>query len=154
MDNIRKAVVQDASRLAEILIFTKRINYRRIFRDDRVSFGEMQVYPLAQDYITNPEKLENIWVYDDEFVKGMLHVEGRKLTELYVDSFFQNEGIGAKLMEFAIQTFDIQSLFVLEKNSSAIRFYKRHGFSLTKERRLEKGTTQYIVKMERKIGVL
>lgn len=154
MDNIRKAVVQDASRLAEILIFTKRINYRRIFRDDRVSFGEMQVYPLAQDYITNPEKLENIWVYDDEFVKGMLHVEGRKLTELYVDSFFQNEGIGARLMEFAIQTFDIQSLFVLEKNSSAIRFYKRHGFSLTKERRLEEGTTQYIVKMERKIGIL
>ncbi|MDE6944078.1 MAG: GNAT family N-acetyltransferase, partial [Lachnospiraceae bacterium] len=121
MDNIRKAVVQDASRLAEILIFTKRINYRRIFRDDRVSFGEMQVYPLAQDYIANPEKLENIWVYDDEFVKGMIHVEGRKLTELYVDSFFQNEGIGARLMEFAIQTFDIQSLFVLEKNSSAIR---------------------------------
>ncbi len=154
MDNIRKAVVQDASRLAEILIFTKRINYRRIFRDDRVSFGEMQVYPLAQDYITNPEKLENIWVYDDEFVKGMLHVEGRKLTELYVDSFFQNEGIGARLMEFAIQTFDIQSLFVLEKNSSAIRFYKRHGFSLTKERRLEEGTTQYIVKMERKTGIL
>lgn len=117
MDNIRKAVVQDASRLAEILIFTKRINYRRIFRDDRVSFGEMQVYPLAQDYITNPEKLENIWVYDDEFVKGMLHVEGRKLTELYVDSFFQNEGIGSGLMEFAIQTFDIQSLFVLEKTA-------------------------------------
>ena len=57
-------------------------------------------------------------------------------------------------MEFAIQTFDIQSLFVLEKNSSAIRFYKRNGFSLTKERRLEEGTTLYIVKMERKIGIL
>ena len=109
---------------------------------------------MAQDYIANPEKLENIWVYDDEFVKGMIHVEGRKLTELYVDSFFQNEGIGARLMEFAIQTFDIQSLFVLEKNSSAIRFYKRHGFSLTKERRLEEGTIQYIVKMERKSGIL
>lgn len=154
MDYIRKAVIQDASRLAEILIFTKRINYRRIFRDDRVSFGEMQVYPLAQDYIANPEKLENIWVYDDEFVKGMLHVEGRKLAELYVDSFFQNEGIGGRLLEYAIQTFDIQSLFVLEKNCSAIRFYKRHGFCLTRERQLEEGTTQYIVKMERKTGIL
>jgi hypothetical protein len=56
----------------------------------------MQVYPLAQGYITNPEKLENIWVYDDEFVKGMLHVEGRELTKLYVDSFFQNGGIGTR----------------------------------------------------------
>lgn len=77
----------------------------------------MQVYPLAQGYITNPEKLENIWVYDDEFVKGMLHVEGRELTKLYVDSFFQNGGIGTRLMEFAIRTFDIQSLFVLEKTA-------------------------------------
>ncbi|MBD5521298.1 MAG: GNAT family N-acetyltransferase [Lachnospiraceae bacterium] len=149
MNYIRKAVTQDASRLAEILIFTKRINYRKIFQDDKVSFGEMQVFPLAQDYIANPEKLTNIWVYDDEFVKGMLHIEGKEVIELYVDSFFQNKGIGAKLMEFAIRTFDVSNLFVLEKNSNAIRFYQRHGFSLTQERQLEKGTTEYIVKMTR-----
>lgn len=149
MDHIRKAETQDASRLAEILIFTKRMNYREIFRDDRVSFGEMQVYPLAEDYIAHPEKLENIWVYDDEFVKGMLHIEGKALKELYVDSFFQNEGIGSKLIEFSIRQFDIQSLFVLEKNRNAIRFYQRHGFSLTQERQLEEGTTEYIVKMAR-----
>lgn len=35
MDHIRKAVVQDASRIAEILIFTKRMNYRKIFHNDR-----------------------------------------------------------------------------------------------------------------------
>ena len=108
MDYIRKASMQDSSRLAEILIFTKRMNYRKIFHNDKISFGEMQVYPLAQDYIANSEKLENIWVYDDEFVKGMIHIEGREIIELYVDSFFQNEGIGTKLIEFAIQTFHVQ----------------------------------------------
>ncbi len=149
MDYIRKADVQDASRLAEILIFTKRMNYREIFHDDRVSFGEMQVYPLAQEYITDPEKLKNVWVYDDAFVKGMVHIEGRELIELYVDVFFQDEGIGTKLLEFAVQTFHIQTLFVLEKNIGAIRFYQRHGFSLTQERQAEEGTTAYIVKMER-----
>ncbi len=149
MNHIRKSVIQDASRLAEILIFTKRMNYRKIFRDDKVSFGEMQVFPLVQDYIANPEKLENIWVYDDEFVKGMVHIEGNQLIELYVDSFFQNQGIGTRLVEFAIQKFNISKLFVLEKNSGAIRFYQRHGFSLTQERQLEEGTTEYIVKMER-----
>lgn len=148
MDYIRKASIQDSSRLAEILIFTKRLNYRDIFHNDRISFGEMQVYPLAQDYIAHPESLENIWVYDDEFVKGMIHIEGRELVELYVDSFFQNVGIGAKLLEFAIQTFHVQELFVLEKNIRAIRFYQRHGFSLTQERQIEAGTTEYIVKME------
>ncbi len=149
MDYIRKAVIQDASRIAEILIFTKRMNYRKIFQDDKVSFGEMQVYPLAKDYINNPEKMKNIWVYDDEFVKGMIHIEGKKLVELYVDCFFQNEGIGAKLIEFAIHMFDVRDLFVLEKNIRAIHFYQRHGFSLTQERRLEEGTAEYIVKMER-----
>ena len=115
MDYIRKASMQDSSRLAEILILTKRMNYREIFHNDKITFGEMQVYPLAQDYIANSEKLENIWVYDDEFVKGMIHIEGRELIELYVDSFFQNKGIGTKLIEFAIQTFNVQNLYVLEK---------------------------------------
>lgn len=153
MDCIRKAGIQDSSRLAEILIFTKRMNYREIFHNDRISFGEMQVYPLAQDFIANPEKLKNIWVYDDEFVKGMIRIEGRELIELYVDSFFQNEGIGTKLIEFAIQTFHVQNLFVLEKNIRAIHFYQRHGFLLTHERQLEEGTTEYIVKMERCLSI-
>ena len=62
MSHIRKSTLQDVSRIAEILIFTKRMNYRFIFQNDRVSFGEMQVLPLAQDYLAHPEKLEHIWV--------------------------------------------------------------------------------------------
>ena len=45
MDPIRKAELKDVSRIAEILIFTKRTQYRPIFNDDQVSFGEMQVLP-------------------------------------------------------------------------------------------------------------
>ncbi len=151
MDCIRKASIQDISRIAEILVFTKRMNYRSIFHNDKVSFGEIQVLPLAKDYIDNPEKLTNIWVYDDEFVKGMLHAEGQELMELYVDSFFQNEGIGSRLIEFAVNKLDVQYLDVLEKNTKAIRFYQRHGFVLTQKRQLEQGTDEYIVKMKREI---
>ena len=149
MDHIRKASVRDISRIAEILIFTKRMNYRPIFRNDKVSFGEMQVLPLAQDYIDHPEKLENLWVYDDEFVKGILHAERQELLELYVDAFFQNEGIGSKLMKFAVDKLEVRSLNVLEKNTNAIRFYQRHGFVLTQEKQLEQGTNEFVVKMKR-----
>ena len=149
MDHIRKASVRDISRIAEILIFTKRMNYRPIFRNDKVSFGEMQVLPLAQDYINHPEKLENLWVYDDEFVKGILHAERQELLELYVDAFFQNEGIGSKLIKFAIDKLEVRSLNVLEKNTNAIRFYQRHGFVLTQEKQLEQGTNEFVVKMKR-----
>jgi len=147
--DIRKAAPQDASRLAEILIFTKRVHYRDIFRNDKVSFAQMQVLPLAQDFLARPEALEGIWVYDDGFVKGMLHVEGDEVKELYVEPFFQHQGIGAKLMEFAIKSCGARRLFVLEKNQNAIRFYQGQGFALTGERQLEPGTAEYIVKMEK-----
>ncbi len=150
MNHIRKSTLQDISRIAEILIFTKRMSYRFIFRDDKVSFGEMQVLPLAQEYLAAPEKLEQIWVYDDAFVKGMIHIEGARIEELYVDSFFQNEGIGGELVDFAIEEFDVNYLYVLEKNKQAIRFYKAHGFEVTAERCPEPGTEEFIVRMERR----
>ena len=149
MSTIRKATIVDASRIAEILIFTKRMNYRSIYNDDKVSFGEMQVYPLAKEYIENPDALKNIWVYEDEFVKGIVHIENKEILELYVDSFFENQGIGSKLIKYAIEQLDCDFLWVLEKNIKAIRFYQRHGFVITEEKQYEEGTTAYIVKMKR-----
>ncbi len=125
MDYIRKAVTKDASRIAEILIFTKRMNYREIFKNDEVSFGEMQVYPLAKSYIEDSDKLANVWVYDDGIVKGMLHIEETQIEELYVDTFFENQGIGTELMEFAINKMNCECLWVLEKNKKAIHFYNK-----------------------------
>ena len=146
---IRRATIEDASRIAEISIFTKRINYRRIFQDDKVSFGEMQVYPLAKEYMDDPEKLKGIWVYEDEFVKGFINLDGTQITELYVDAFFANQGIGGKLISFAIEHYNSDHLWILEKNTGARRFYGRHGFAETGNRRLEDGTTEYIVEMKR-----
>ena len=147
MGQIRRAVVADASRLAEILVFTKRMNYRPIFFFFSVSFGEIQVLPIALSYLEHPQSLEHIWVYDDVFVKGMIHIEGTQIEELYVDSFFASTGIGAELIEFALREKHADRLWVLEKNSDAIRFYKRHGFVLTDERAYQEGTTEFIVKM-------
>ena len=73
--NIRKAGTEDISRIAEILVFTKRMNYRSIFRNDKFSFGNLQVLSAAREYINNPHLLDSIWVYDDEFVKGLIHIE-------------------------------------------------------------------------------
>ncbi len=146
---IRPATIADASRIAEILIFSKRVNYREIFQNDKVSFGEMQVYPLAQSYIDYPDKLAGVWVCDDEFVKGMVHVEENQIAELYVEPFFTGQGIGSKLIDFAINQMKCDFLWVLEKNVNAIRFYQRHGFVLTEEKQYQEGTTEFIVKMKR-----
>lgn len=148
MEHIRKASLQDVSRLAEILIFAKRAAYRPIFQNDAVSFGQMQVLPLAQEYLRCPEKLENIWVYDDMFVKGMVHIQGLQIKELYVDYFFQHQGIGAQLLDFAVRDRGARFLWVLEKNKAAIQFYEAHGFVFSGQRMLEAGTPEFLQKME------
>ena len=145
---IRQAIVEDASRIAEISVFTKRMNYRTIFHDDSVSFGEMQVYPLALEYINSPDSLKGIYVYDDEFVKGFIHIDGEEIVELYVDSFFAGQGIGGKLLDYAIAE-GCRFLWVLEKNAGARRFYAAHGFQETGARKNEEGTDEYSIEMKR-----
>ena len=147
MLHIRQAAPGDISRLAEILVFVKRMNYRDIFHEDDFSFNVLQVLPAAQEYIDNPDRLAATWVYDDGIVKGLVHIENGEICELYVDHFFQSEGIGGKLIEFAIREHSAHSLWVLEKNLRAIAFYRRHGFALTGERKLQPGTPEYIAKM-------
>ena len=146
---IRKATLKDISRIAEILVFVKRINYRPIFQNDAYSFGELQVLSVAQEYIDSPEILEHIWVYDDLFVKGLIHIEGKEVKKLYVDSFFESQGIGGQLLEFALEKFDISYMWALEKNKRAISFYERHGFSYKGEWEYEEGTTERLLKLVR-----
>ena len=133
---IRKANFDDASRIAEILVFSKRKNYRCIFNDDIGSFVDLQVYPLAKEYIENPELLNGVFVYDDEFVKGVIHIDGSLVKELYVEPLFEGKGIGGKLIEFAKLEFNCCQLWVLEKNERAKKFYEQHGFHETKETQL------------------
>ena len=135
------------SRIAEILVFDKRINFRPIFRDDDYSFNALQVLKVAKDY-AKPEILNHIYVYDDGIVKGLIHIEGTEIKELYVDHFFQSQGIGARLIEFAKETHYADYLWAIEKNTRAIAFYESHGFQLTGEKAFEEGTTEYLVRME------
>jgi putative acetyltransferase len=145
---IRKAELKDISRIAEILVFTKRIKYRSIFHNDEYSFNELQVVKVAEEF-KNPELLDKVFIYDDGIVKGMIHLEGKEIAELYVDYFFWKEGIGSKLVEFVKEKLDAKFVWTLEKNEDAIRFYEAHGFKLNGKRQLEEGTPEYIVMLVR-----
>ncbi len=145
--NIRKARKDDLSRIAEILVFVKRMKYRPIFQDDSYSFGELQVLRVAEKY-GKPEILDNILVYDDGIVKGMIRIGGNEIVELYVDYFFQNQGVGAALIEYAKQNYPVTYLWALEKNTDAIRFYAKHGFLAANEKKFEEGTAEYLVRLE------
>ncbi|MBR1822383.1 MAG: GNAT family N-acetyltransferase [Clostridia bacterium] len=146
---IRRATPADVSRIAEIIVFNNRLNFFPIFQDEGFSFGEMQVLPLANAYLADPEKIRDTRVYDDGVIKGLTIVKGREIEKLYVEPAFQGRGIGAMLLDHAVSALGARFLWALEKNESALRFYARHGFAPTGERKLEEGTTEYLVKLER-----
>lgn len=155
-ETIRKAAKEDASRLAEIQIFSKRKAYRPIFQNDKVSFNEMQVLPLALFYRDFDGALDDIYVFDDGIVKGMMKWSCGdsaiwELKELYVDPFFQGAGIGTSLMNYFLAAAVGQKaggamLWVLEENISAIRFYEKQGYSDTGEKKKFPGTENNLLK--------
>lgn len=147
--NIRKATKKDLSRIAEIYVFNNRINYWPIFKDDGFSFGELQVVTMIDNYFGKDEILKNILVYDDGLIKGFLQMKEREICKIYVDTFFQSKGIGKELIEYAINEYDANNLWALEKNERAISFYIKHGFNLTGEKKFEEDTIEYLVHLTR-----
>ena len=149
MDSIRQAEPRDISRLAEIEVFNNRLNYYPIFKDDFYSFSILSVPSLSEYYLKNENLVRNTFVYDDGVVKGFVRIIDSEVTKLFVEPSFQGQAIGEKLLNFAVEQYNVTFLWSLEKNVRAIRFYERHGFHVTGEKKLEEDTTEYLVKLKR-----
>lgn len=146
MEQIRPAAAQDLARIAEIEIFNYRLSFYPIFQNDGFYFHELQVPRVMA---RRRAALETVFVFDDGVVKGFVQVEGREVKKLFVEPVLQGRSIGGRLLDFAVTAQGARDLWALEKNTRAIAFYQRHGFSLTGERRLEEGTAEHLVRMER-----
>ena len=143
---IRKATIDDLSRIAEILVFNYRLYFYPIFKSDEYYFDELQVPALMKEY---ESELDSLYVYDDGVVKGFIKIEGTYIARLFVEPVLQNASIGSKLLEYAVKEHNADHLWALEKNAKAIRFYERHGFTATGEKKLEEDTTEYLILMRR-----
>lgn len=146
---VRKATLQDISRVAEIIVFGKRVAYRPIFQNDYVSFHELQILNIIEDYRENPSRLENMLVYDDGIVKGVVnraYIEDEvELCDFYVEPFFKGQGIGRELIGYVITEAKKATkrrifLWVIEDNMSARKFYEANGFVANGEICIIEGT--------------
>ena len=143
---IRKATAKDLSRIAEIQIFNYRLFFYPIFRSDEYYFDELQVPALMKEY---ESALDSLYVYDDGVVKGFIKIEGTYIARLFVEPVLQNGTIGSQLLEYAVKEHNADHLWALEKNVNAIRFYERHGFTATGEKKPEDDTTEYLILLRR-----
>ena len=146
---VRPARKEDAERLAEIRVFCYRTNFYPVFRDDGYYFGELSVSALAR-HIRESEVFPDAYaVFDDGAVKGYCRIEGSELKELFVEPCLQNRGIGAALLGYAIRERGVDSLWALEDNTRALRFYARFGFAPDGARRPESGTEHDLIRLTR-----
>jgi len=146
---LRKATLQDISRIAEIILFGKRVAYRPIFNNDVVSFNELQVINLIEEYRNNPTLVDNMLVYDDGIIKGVINrvfeEDSVEICEFYVEPFFKGKGIGKELIQQVIleaRTSKRNKIFlwVIEDNLSARKFYENNGFKANGKTCLIEGT--------------
>ncbi|MDE7398781.1 MAG: GNAT family N-acetyltransferase [Oscillospiraceae bacterium] len=149
---IRQADKQDIPRIAEIIVFGKRVAYRPIFENDYVSFNELQVVNLYEEYKSNPDRLDGMLLYDDGIVKGVINgqpIDDKtiEITDFYVDPFFIRQGIGTLLIEYLIQQVRKKGihkivLWVIKDNVKARKFYESNGFVNSGKTRIIEGTTK------------
>ena len=147
---IRKANDKDLARIAEILIFNYRLYFYPMFQSDEYYFDELQVPSLMKEF---ESQIDSLYVYDDGVVKGFIKIEGTYIARLFVEPVLQNASIGSKLLEYAVKEHNADHLWALEKNVKAIRFYNRHGFFATGEKKLEEDTTEYLILLKKKTDV-
>ena len=146
MENVRQATIADLSRIAEIVIFNYRLNFYPIFQNDDYYFNELQVSKVVKQY---EDVVGNMWVYDDGAIKGVIQIENSEIKKLFVEPALQGKSIGSSLLKYAIVEHKANTLWALEKNVRAIRFYMRHGFNVTTDKKLEEDTTEYLVRLKR-----
>lgn len=146
---IRKATKHDLSRIAEIIVFGKRVAYRPIFQNDVVSFNEMQVVSVLEELKSSDVTLDNMRVYDDGILKGVINykITGDELEicDFYVEPFFKGCGIGRALIQHVIKEAKQVGkkrifLWVIKDNLQARKFYEANGFVATGDTCLIEGT--------------
>ena len=97
---IRTTKHDDLNRIAEIEVFNYRLKFYPIFQDDEFYFGELQVPNVARRY---SDSLEDIRVWDDGVVKGFILVCSGEVKKFFVEPVLQGQGIGARLLEYAVE---------------------------------------------------
>ena len=135
MGTIRPATAEDTWRIAEIFVTDYRINFYPHFLNDAFYFDELNVRDTAAEF-ADAEALRQTFVYDDGVIKGFIRLNGALLDKLFVEPVFQSKGIGAKLLQFAVES-GADHLWALKYNLRGIAFYQRHGFLLTGEEIIE-----------------
>lgn len=87
-----------------------------------------------------------IYIYEDQIILGFIGLMDNYIAGIFVSEESQSKGIGKKLLDYAKGIKKELRLSVYEKNTLAISFYKREGFTIESEN-IDKDTNEQELNM-------
>ena len=122
---IRKLQRSDIDRVAEIWLDTNLKAHDFILEQYWRGNFDMVKEALSQ---------AEVYVYEsDGKVQGFIGLDGEYIKGIFVSDEMQSQGIGKALLDYAKSRKSELRLNVYRKNTRAIRFYQREGFSVRSE---------------------
>jgi putative acetyltransferase len=112
-------------------------------RDDFVTIKKM-LYNL--DF----EELRTFCLMSEEGMAGFICIYEVKVEMLFLDPRYIGQGLGTRLMNFAISNFNVTLVDVNEQNSDARKFYEKFGFeTFARTEKDGQGKNYPLLKMKR-----
>lgn len=122
---IRKLQRSDINRVAEIWIDTNLKAH---------DFISEQYWRSNFDMVKEALLQAEVYVYESGGkVQGFIGLDGEYIEGIFVSDGMQSQGIGKALLDYAKSRKSELRLNVYRKNTRAIRFYQREGFSVRSE---------------------
>lgn len=67
---------------------------------------------------------------DNDIILGFIGILGDNVEMLFVDDTAQGQGIGAQLLNYAINEMEVTKVDVYEQNTPCVEFYQHLGFEI------------------------
>jgi putative acetyltransferase len=116
---------EDFPRIVEVWAASVRQTHHFLSEADIEFFA-----PFVRDEL--PQIAELACVRDDQGqVIGFIGVEHNKVEMLFIHPLWRGQGIGRRLLEYAIKTLNAVEVDVNEQNEQAVGFYQRMGFTVS-----------------------
>ena len=121
-DDISPVAAAEIPRLVEVWEASARATHPFLTEADFQFFK-----PLVGDELAQLQSLLCVRDGDGQAV-GFIGVEGDEVESLFIHPDWRGQGIGRRLLTYAIETVGATRLDVNEQNDQAVGFYRRMGF--------------------------
>ena len=91
------------------------------------------------------ENVEYLIIAEKEFGEpvAFMGIDSNRLEMLFLSPEVRGKGLGKQLLQYGIETYNIQELTVNEQNPQAVGFYEHMGFAAYKRTDLDEQGNPY-----------